>query len=117
MDLSMVEDGPVLVTLENLRLTLEPDGNGSRLTLTGTVRARGYCTSSSWNGGVGQVVQIFLETADHALLQPWTAGALQVTGGRTSEPLSFSKTLPALKAEAPAKAELVVQPALWVKCP
>jgi len=117
LDLSMAEDGPVLATIENLHLALEPDGSGTRLTLTGTLRAKGYCTSSSWNHGIGQVVQIFLENADNALLQPWTAGALHVQGGQTSEPFSFVKTLPALRTDAPAKAELVVQPALWVKCP
>ncbi len=119
VDLLMVEDGPVVLTLEKLVLTLDPDpsGSGTKVTLSGTVRTRGYCTSPTWSGGVGQVVQIFFEKADNSLLVPWTVGALTVPSASAPPALSFTQTLATLQADVPVKAELVVQPALWVKCP
>ncbi|HVR87146.1 MAG TPA: hypothetical protein VMU54_22665 [Planctomycetota bacterium] len=119
VNLTMVENGPVLVTLDHLKLTLEPNpaGAGTKATLTGTVRPQGYCTSPTWSGGVGQVLQIFFEKADNSLVFPWTAGALQVSSGAVPQALSFQLMLTGMALDLPVQAELVVQAALWVNCP
>jgi hypothetical protein len=119
LNLTMVENGPVLVTLDHLVLTLEPNpaGGKTKAMLTGTVRPQGYCTSPTWSGGAGQVLQIFFEKADKSLVFPWTAGALQVSPGGVPQALSFHELLPGLLLDLPVQAELVVQAALWVNCP
>ena len=119
VNLVMVENGPVLVTLETLRLTLEASstGGGTLATLTGMISPQGYCTSPTWSGGIGQVVQVFFEKSDNSLVLPWTAGSFKVNAGGVRQALSFQQTLTGLMLDQPAQAELVVQPALWVSCP
>jgi len=118
-NLMMVESGPTLATFENLRVILQPDpsGNGSKVTLTGTLRPKGYCTSPTWQGGIGQVIQIFFEKPDNSLLAPWTVGALKTGSGGVPLPLSFTSSLPTLSPALAAQAELVIQACLWTKCP
>ena len=121
LDLVLVEDGPVVATLENVRLTLGPDpsaaGGGTwKAVWTATLRPHGYCTSPTWNDGVGQILQLFLEKDDNSLLLPWTLGALQVAGS-ASKALSFERSIPATAGVSAGKAEVVMKTCLWTKCP
>jgi hypothetical protein len=122
LNLVLVENGPVVASLENVRLTLGPDpaapGGGSlKAVWTATLHPRGYCTSATWNDGVGQVLQLFLEKDDNSLLVPWTLGALHVPSGSASQALSFERSLPSFSVAAAAKAEVVMKTCLWTKCP
>jgi hypothetical protein len=124
VDLTMLSSkGVVLATLKDVKVTLTPaqDGAGKNVckaTFAATLVTSQWCTSPTHNQGLGQVLQIYLEKGDHALVLPWTVGAFKVDGPQRTQALSYEKTLD-VKALGPAtaEAEIIVQPCLWKKCP
>lgn len=122
LSLTMLESkGVTLVTLRDLVVTLKPEQTAEgksvcRATVAGTVVGSQWCTSPTYKEGLGQVLAVYFEKADHSLVLPWTAGAFKVGGAGSGAGLSFEKVLDA-KALTAAEAEIVVQPGLWLKCP
>jgi len=123
LTLTMLESSDVLLaTLNDIRLTLTPgkDAAGNDVclaTLTATLSGNGWCTSTTYNQGLGQVLQVYLEKAGHALILPWTLGAVKIQASGTSQTLSYTKALDAKILESAVEAQIVIQPCLWKKCP
>jgi len=121
--LTMLESSDVvLATLQDITLSLTPskDAAGNEIcltTLTATLSGNGWCTSTTYNQGLGQVIRVYFEKAGHALTIPWTLGTVKIEASGVSQTLSYSKAFDVKILETAMEAEIVIQPCLWNRCP
>lgn len=112
----------VLASLTGVSLTLTPmrDAQGTlhcRASFTATLTSKDWCTSPTYNQGLGQVLQVYFETSGHALVLPWTMGAFKIEALGSSQNLNYEKDLDPKVFENSTEVQLVIQPCLWKKCP